>query len=163
MDLGRIFHFVLPEGNHKGACRPFIVVQEWSYGMANGLVFLDGGNDALDDVGNTIKPPVEGEPWPESANVAWFTSVGRSKVAQTRTWHRWEDCPKNRPVDEPLATGPTFINSERDLVNGNPALTHVFNAGGVEIPWPQGMTLSQALKAWARQAREAVAATSGQV
>ena len=149
MDLGRIFHFVLAEGKSKGQCRPFMVVREWSPGMANGLVFLDGSNDFVNDAGQALKEPsAAGQPWPASATVAWVTSAGRSKGGTERTWHRWEDCASNRPEEQ--TKGPAFINAVVDLKNGNPDVTHVIKIPELEIPWPAGLTLKQALEAWKR-------------
>jgi len=76
---GRIVHFVLPDGPHKGDHRPAIVVKVWRQGdgtpLTNGysnlLVFMDGTNDGDQFAGC----------------LSWQTSVTFSEAPQPRTWH----------------------------------------------------------------------------
>lgn len=76
---GRIVHFVLPEGPHKGDHRPAIVLRVWRQGdgrpPANGysnlIVFTDGANDG-DLYANGL---------------IWQTSVEYSETPLPRTWH----------------------------------------------------------------------------
>ncbi len=64
--IGRIVHFVMPDGEH----RPAIIVKVWDpdSGTSNLQVFTDSGNDGL-------------------TNVAWRTSVQRSEEPQPHYWH----------------------------------------------------------------------------
>jgi hypothetical protein len=67
--IGRVVHFVLPEGPHKGEHRPAIIVRVWSDEMVNLQVFTDGQNDDADDV-------------------EWVTSAHQDTSGQElRTWH----------------------------------------------------------------------------
>lgn len=76
---GRIVHFVLPDGPHKGEHRPAIVVKVWrqgdgtppTNGYSNLLVFMDGTNDGPNFGGC----------------VNWQTSVTFDQESKPRTWH----------------------------------------------------------------------------
>jgi predicted RNA-binding protein with TRAM domain len=76
---GRVVHFVLPDGPHKGDHRPAIIVKVWRQGdgtpPANGysnlVVFMDGTNDG-GQFGGCIR---------------WETSVTHSDAPEPRTWH----------------------------------------------------------------------------
>jgi hypothetical protein len=70
---GRVVHFVLPDGPHKGEHRPAFVVKVWdrATGYVNLQVFMDGTNDG-----------------PEYASgISWQTSVLYDEAQRPRTWH----------------------------------------------------------------------------
>jgi hypothetical protein len=71
---GRIVHFVLPNGPHRGEHRPAIIVKIWdpSQGCVQLQVFTDGAHD--------------GDAY--AAGVYWATSVLYEAAGQEpRTWH----------------------------------------------------------------------------
>lgn len=67
--IGRVVHFVVPDGPCAGQHRPAFIVQIWSGGYLNLQVFFDGSNDG----------PIHGQPWQ--------TSVEYSEEPKPRTWH----------------------------------------------------------------------------
>ncbi len=78
--IGRIVHFVLPNGEH----RPAIIVRIFDSvpterSLVQLQVFTDGGNDADQSFGIQDKP---------GANIAWVTSVEPDQTGTTpRTYH----------------------------------------------------------------------------
>lgn len=48
--VGRVVHYVLPEGKNAGQVRPAIVVDVWSATCVNLRVFVDGLNDYPDGI-----------------------------------------------------------------------------------------------------------------
>lgn len=67
MGIGRMVHFVMPDGKH----RPATVVEDWGGGLhVNLQVFTDGTNDGAD-----------------TPLTLWETSVEYSESPQPRTWH----------------------------------------------------------------------------
>ena len=72
--VGRIVHYVLPDGRSKGEHRPAIIVRIWDEypkpeSMCQLQVFTDGNNDEL-------------------PNVLWATSVHQdAETKAPRTWH----------------------------------------------------------------------------
>jgi hypothetical protein len=72
--LGRIVHYVLPEGPHAGDHRPAIVVRVWGDTCVNLQVFTDGDNDFNDS------DPTQ--------NVLWVTSATLDPEGKApRSWH----------------------------------------------------------------------------
>jgi hypothetical protein len=77
LTVGRMVHYVLPEGRSLGEHRPAIVVRVWkdipSYpeGTVNLQVFTDGSNDGRD----------------HAAGIVWRTSVHYSEGKEPGTWH----------------------------------------------------------------------------
>lgn len=77
--IGRVVHFVMPDGQH----RPAFVVRVWDHELVNLQVFTDGYNDSP----------------PSGVNIAWETSVPHVEEAAGtddrtffRTWHWPEVC-----------------------------------------------------------------------
>ena len=69
--IGRIVHYVLPDGTYPGEHRPAIIVRTWSPTTVQLQVFVDGTND-YDDYAGTI----------------WATSVSQDEETKApRTWH----------------------------------------------------------------------------
>lgn len=66
--VGRIVHYVLPEGRNAGEHRPAIVTRVWSDVCVQLQVFTDGENDGL-------------------ANVEWRTSILNDEAGAPNTWH----------------------------------------------------------------------------
>ncbi|HBD19459.1 MAG TPA: hypothetical protein DC063_04795 [Arenimonas sp.] len=77
--VGRIVHYVLPDGPSAGQHRPAIIVRTWDQpelpfsGTVQLQVFTDGQND--------VAP---GEPW---SATKWISSATYSEEPQPRTWH----------------------------------------------------------------------------
>ena len=70
--VGRIVHYVLPDGPYAGDVRPAIVVRVWNQdlGAVNLQVFTDQSNDGFD------------------TGVVWATSVVHDQeTKKPRTWH----------------------------------------------------------------------------
>lgn len=90
LTVGRIVHFVMDVGRHKGDHRPAIVVRNWE--QENGLVqlqvFTDGAND---DIKDTIAVHCSETNTAHSihvtANTFWRTSVLYSETKEPGTWH----------------------------------------------------------------------------
>ena len=79
--IGRIVHYVLPEGPRRGEVRPAIIVRRFTMidphvrpnvGMCNLQVLLDGGNDGLEG---------------GLGGVVWKGSVLYSEAQTPGTWH----------------------------------------------------------------------------
>lgn len=70
---GRIVHFVMDKGTHKGEHRPAMIARIWNAetGYVNLWLFQDGTND--------------GEEF--SDRPTWVTSVNYSDAKEPRTWH----------------------------------------------------------------------------
>lgn len=68
--IGRVVHYVLPDGRHPSECRPAFIVRVWNDELVNLQVFVDGTNDYADYNGSV-----------------WATSVHYSDVHEVRTWH----------------------------------------------------------------------------
>lgn len=71
--IGRVVHYVLPDGPHAGEHRPAFIVQVWTGDYLNLVVFVDGTNDG-----------------PQLAGcVLWATSVQQDQgdTPAPRTWH----------------------------------------------------------------------------
>lgn len=75
--IGRVVHFVIPEGPHAGEHRPAIIVQIWTGSYVNLHVFFDGTNDG----------PIHGQPWQTSVQ------FDPSETPMVRTWHWPEHIP----------------------------------------------------------------------
>lgn len=72
VSVGRIVHYVLPDGRSAGEVRPLMVVRVWNeHGTVNGQLFTDCTND--------------GDAYKE--NLAWRTSVAYSEEKLPGTWH----------------------------------------------------------------------------
>lgn len=70
--IGRVVHYVLPDGPHIGEHRPAFVVKVWSETNLNLQVFVDGTNDYPDDYDGAV----------------WATSVSFDPSGeQPRSWH----------------------------------------------------------------------------
>ena len=79
--LGRMVHYVLPDGPNAGEHRPAVIVRVWGSDAVNLQVFMDGGND--------------GAPY-LAAGLLWATSVKRSDTPTPRTWHWPEYVPRGK-------------------------------------------------------------------
>jgi hypothetical protein len=85
LGIGRIVHYVLPDGSHRGEHRPAIVVRYWGetdpndkVGMCNLQVFTDSDKDSTY---NDNLPQVM---WVTSAH---FYSNDGERSAELGTWH----------------------------------------------------------------------------
>lgn len=89
--VGRIVHYVLPDGRSKGDHRPAIIVRVWgedqvkagtlpasALGTVQLQVFTGGGNDAADYTAS-------GGPY--ASGIAWKTSVVHDEAKSENTWH----------------------------------------------------------------------------
>lgn len=78
LSIGRIVHFVLPDGPGKGEHRPAIIVNIWdkASGKVNLQVFMDGSNDVPTYYRDDYAPDTK-----------WETSVHHSDTHEPRTWH----------------------------------------------------------------------------
>lgn len=146
-ELARIHHYVLEDGRSRGECRPMIVVAEWTPGMVNGLVFLDGTNDGLSFDNDHVDPSGTG-----TFGLSWKTSRKRSSAGEPTTWHPWQECPKAARIGGMKRTPTAFLASDRDVVKANPDLAYVIDVPGLRIPWPDGVTLAGALREWRSEA-----------
>lgn len=72
--IGRMVHYVLPEGPSIGEHRPAVIVAIWNHetGACNLQVFVDGSNDAF--------PRMQGTLW---ATTALYDSENKAG----HTWH----------------------------------------------------------------------------
>ncbi len=77
--IGRVVHFVLPEGPNVGQCRPGFVVRVWSQESCNLQVFTDTG-------------PTQREN-DQMGPILWETSVLHNQNRTAGTWHHWNECP----------------------------------------------------------------------
>lgn len=68
--VGRIVHYVLPDGRSKGEVRPAIIIRVWSQTCVNLQVFIDHTNDY---------------PIPQVEDL-WRTSVMEGDKDQLGTW-----------------------------------------------------------------------------
>jgi hypothetical protein len=69
--IGRVVHYVLPDGRYPGEHRPAFIVKVWSETHVNLQVFVDGTNDYTDYNGSV-----------------WVTSVAFDPSGeQPRSWH----------------------------------------------------------------------------
>lgn len=70
--IGRVVHYVLPDGRYHGEHRPAFIVKMWSATQVNLQVFVDGTND-----------------YPDYSGSVWATSVpfDGSDTPANRTWH----------------------------------------------------------------------------
>jgi len=73
--IGKIVHYVLPDGPYLGEHRPAIIIKAWSPETVQLGVFMDGTNDGLSD----------------GQLMAWQTSVLHDKNLGVGTWHFPED------------------------------------------------------------------------
>ena len=71
--IGRVVHYVLPDGRYPGEHRPAFIVKIWGPTSVNLIVFVDGTNDY----------PAGG------ASPRWATSVqlDASETPAPGTWH----------------------------------------------------------------------------
>ncbi len=70
--VGRIVHYVLPDGHNAGDHRPAIIVRVWSPECVQLQVFTDGTNDGAG----------------YGAGIDWRSSVARDDSALKRgSWH----------------------------------------------------------------------------
>ena len=80
--IGRVVHYVLPDGRYPGEHRPAFIVKVWGPTSVNLQVFVDGTND-----------------YPDYNGSVWATSVPfDSSGEQPRSWHWPEFVP---PADGP--------------------------------------------------------------
>jgi hypothetical protein len=85
--IGRIVHYVVPEGRYKGQVRPAICVSTSSATTANFQVFTDGSNDN-DWLLSGEQETLPDAPKPKRADrVVWRTSVGYDEAGAPGTWH----------------------------------------------------------------------------
>lgn len=77
--IGRVVHYVLPEGARRGEVRPAVITRVLTLidapsnpGMCNLQVLLDGSNDGLDGA---------------LGGIAWKGSVLYSEAPVAGTWH----------------------------------------------------------------------------
>ncbi len=77
LTVGRIVHFVMPDGDH----RPAIVVRTWGGDCVQLQVFLDGTNDLTPAENGGISREIA------ERGLMWATSVPYSEQPQPRTWH----------------------------------------------------------------------------
>lgn len=69
--IGRVVHYVLPDGRNPGEHRPAFIVKVWGPTSVNLQVFVDGTND-----------------YPEYAGSVWATSVPFDPSGeQPSSWH----------------------------------------------------------------------------
>lgn len=84
--VGRIVHYVIPDGRAPGDHRPAIIVRIWGPphpGVACQLqVFMDGDGSLSNDV---------------APNVVWRTSVVQDSSGKLGTWHWPEPVP---PIED---------------------------------------------------------------
>lgn len=78
---GQLVHYVIPQdADVEGACRPAVVVREWTPDRVNLQVFLDGTSDGDDGVG-----------------MRWATSIHRQDHSlQPGHWHLADTCPHRK-------------------------------------------------------------------
>lgn len=79
--VGRIVHYVLPDGRNRGTHRPALIVAVWSETIVNLQVFTDGPNDGNDYVTGQV----------------WRTSVRFAEEGDFGTWH-WPERPSSGDV-----------------------------------------------------------------
>lgn len=78
LTVGRIVHYVLPDGHHAGEHRPAVVVRVWDAPIPEGMgtvnlqVITDGSNDGPD----------------YASGMVWVTSALQDEDTKApRTWH----------------------------------------------------------------------------
>jgi hypothetical protein len=90
--IGRIVHYVLPDGRHPGEVRAAIITRVWGDTCVNLQVFIDGKND-YDD--------------PQNIDHTWKTSAILGSETQSGHWF-WPPFVKPIPAHDGLASPNTL-------------------------------------------------------